>query len=109
MNTSIPMNYELIGSMPSLEVFRSTLPDLIKKFKANSELARASRESLSSETDLDFFNRVLRTTNVADQVTLGVTIELCAQHFYGIDTLACFSIAEVLDAIESVDQDLETN
>jgi hypothetical protein len=76
------INYALIGSIPEVEVFRNSLPKLIEEYEA-------------------------RISPRLQQMALGVTIEMCAQHFYGIDVAECGSMKEVIDAIRSMDEELE--
>lgn len=84
------VNYDLIGSMPSMEQYRNSLPQMIAEYEA------------------------MKTTNVEgidkaklEKMAAGVMIEMCATHFYGIDISDVGSMRELIDIIKSADQALE--
>lgn len=103
-----PMNHELIGSLPKLDCFRTSLPKLIAEYEGTRTLTDKfvletnDRAELSKRVDEAF-----KDPSALDRMAKGVTIELCAQHFYGIDTEKLDSIGEVIAAIKAADQDLE--
>ncbi len=76
------IDYTLIGSIPEVECMRDELTKLMVDFEQ-------------------------RTSPRLTQLAMGVTIEMCAQHFYGIDVNECGSINAVIDAIRSMDQEAE--
>lgn len=95
----LKVNYELVGSIPAMEAFRNTLPDLIAKYEATRKTTVFAADTKIADA--------LKNDAVLDRISLGVTIEMCAQHFYGMDGLEYNSMAELIDAIKSVDQELE--
>ena len=108
------MNYELIGSIPRLNVLVDELPAMIAKFESGKPQAMLSRIALTEifksggpKAVSAFINGRCSDPMVAERVALGATIELCAQHFYGIDTVAIKSIDEVIAAIKAADSELE--
>lgn len=107
------VNYDLIGSVPSMEIYRDVLPKLIAEYEASNHLAVEARrkiEALGSnhEAIATLLNENLKRPEVQARLSRGVVIELCAQHFYGIDTVNEYqSIHDVIDLLKSIDQELE--
>jgi hypothetical protein len=86
------VNYKLIGTVPSVEKYRDTLPALIAEYKAISALK--PREQMTMD-------------EIIDQGARGVLIEQCAEHFYGLSIVNCTSMLELIDEIEGAEQELE--
>jgi hypothetical protein len=108
------MNYDLIGSMPKLDVFRNELPAMIAKFESGKSQAMLARVALTEafksggpKAVSALVGQRYSDPQVMERVALGVTIELCAQHFYGIDTVALNSIDETIAAVKAADSELE--
>jgi hypothetical protein len=101
------IDYTLIGSIPSMEAFRDNLPDIIAEYETGKP-DTSCLEAARAEGKLTEYLDNLRTQpSVIERMSKGVVIEMCAQHFYGINTSECDSIAVVIDAIRSVEQNLE--
>jgi hypothetical protein len=108
------VNYELLGSVPAMDEFRDTLPTLIAEYGAEAPKRAAARAEIQAAADSggpSAVEALLRSKfndiDAGTAVVRGVTIELCAQHFYGIDTNECGSIAAVIDAIRAAEQELQ--
>ena len=108
------MNYELIGSMPKLDIFVNELPAMIAKFESGKPMAMLARAALTEafksggpKAVSALVSQRYSDPKVMERVALGVTIELCAQHFYGIDTVVISSIDEVIAAVKAMDSELE--
>lgn len=108
------MNYELIGSIPRLNVLIDELPAMIAEFESGKPQAMLARAALTEafksggpKAVSALVGQRYSDPKVMKRVALGVTIELCAQHFYGIDTVAIKSIDEVIAAIKAADSELE--
>jgi hypothetical protein len=85
------LSYSLIGSIPEVERFRDTLPQMIADYKV-------AMDAMTEHTPR------------ADRMAISIMaehIEQCAQHFYGIDTLQFETTDGIIDAIQAMDQDLE--
>lgn len=71
----LPIRYELIGTRPSCERFRETLPEVISDFKSSPSGSKAE------------------------------TISDCAAHFYGLSYATDFSsIDELIDAMTAIEE-----
>lgn len=92
------LNYSLIGTVPSMEVYRDSLETLLSRFEANRESLKTPETSMLDEQ----FVQAMKL----DQMTVGVAIELCAQHFYGIELASTMTMTELIDTIRSMDQEL---
>lgn len=108
------VNYELLGSMPKLNVFIDKLPAMVAKFEAGKPQAMLARVALTEafksggpKAVSALVSKRYSDPAVMERVALGVTIELCAQHFYGVDTVALNSIDEVLATLKALDSELE--
>lgn len=80
------IHYEKIGTHPALECYRNELPNLIAQYEAG-------RDGSGKQQSLDCMAQ-------------GALIEMCAAHFYGIDFMDFDSMAGVIDAIKSMEQEL---
>lgn len=108
------VNYELLNSIPRLDVLRDELPAMVAKFEAGKPQAMLMRAELGEvfksggpEAVAKFMATRQADPAISQRVALGVSIELCAQHFYGIDTVELGSIDEVIAAIKAADSELE--
>ncbi len=108
------VNYELLGSMPRLDVFANRLPAMIAQFEAGKADAMQARAVLTQlfktggpTAVAKYCQARMDDPKVAERVAMGVTIELCAQHFYGIDTVAMNSIDETIAQMKAMDSELE--
>ena len=108
------VNYDLLGSIPSMDVFRGSLDRLIADYEAgapNIAERQAEFERIKAEGGIDALSahvdKLLSDPKVINRIALGSTIELCAQHFYGIDTVEVGSIREVIELIKAMDNELE--
>jgi hypothetical protein len=108
------INYELIGSIPAMEPFRDTLPELIAEYEAEAPKRAAARAEIQAAYDNGGPSAVeallqakFNNVDAGTSLTRGVTIELCAQHFYGIDTYDCDSIADTIAQIRAIEQELQ--
>lgn len=106
------INYHLIGSVPQVEHYRDRLDALIARYEDGSRCAAIFRDQVLAaflEGGPAGASRVvdeqLKSPIVLERLATGVTIELCAQHFYGIDLQD--SIAETIAAIRAADSELE--
>ena len=81
------INYALIGTIPEMEMYRNSLPALIAEFRAEKQKV-GEKEPFSV-------------------MAKGAAIEMCAAHFYGLEVRDFSTMAELIDAIESMDQALE--
>lgn len=99
------VNYSLLGTHPEVEQYRDTLPDLIAKFRAAIPLMMAIRDKKMQELPLTRFEQETLDERNAQIITL----EACAEHFYGIDFLGdiCLPMEKLIDMIEAADQELE--
>lgn len=107
------INYALIGTMPALNALATSLPKMIAEYKANRPKAMKERALLEETLRTGGVKAVealmherMKDPEVLNRTTIGVTIELCAQHFYGIDTDEAESLSEVIEAIEAADSEL---
>ena len=108
------INYELLGSIPAMDAFRNSLPSLIAEFRSFEPQRTAARTEIQAAYDAggpaavaEVLKRLPLDIDAQNKIAVGVTIELCAQHFYGIDTNECGTITAVIDAIESAEQELQ--
>jgi hypothetical protein len=108
------VNYELVGTIPSMNVFRDTLPSMIAQYEAGKAQAALHRAELTEtfksggpKAVAALMDQRFKDPEISKRVALGATIEMCAQHFYGIDTVSVNSIGEVIAAIKAIDQDLQ--
>jgi len=75
-------NYDIIGSIPEVESYRGEMPKLISEYK-----------------DI--------TIAPMQKMALGILIEMCAQHFYGIDLQEVESMSDLIELVQSIDEKLE--
>ena len=108
------IDYDLIGSVPMVERYRDTLDSLIAEYEADSHKApqrQAELLRIKEEGGIEALNAhvasLLNDESVLRRISIGATIELCAQHFYGINTSEVGSIAEVIALIKAADNELE--
>jgi hypothetical protein len=103
------VNYELIGSVPSMEVFRDSLDTLMAEYLANVPPKTVFDELMSTSpaNRANWVKEKLTQPAAAEQMVRGVTIELCAQHFYGLTGSDFDRVTNLIDEIRSMDQDLE--
>jgi hypothetical protein len=108
------VNYELIGSIPAMEPFRDTLPAMIAEYEAEAPKRVAVRAEIQAAFDVGGPSAVeallkakFKAEGAGTAMARGVTIELCAQHFYGIDTYDCDSIADTIAQIRAIEQELQ--
>lgn len=75
-------NYDLIGSIPEVESYRGEMSKLIAEYR-----------------DI--------TIKPMQKMAIGIVIEMCAQHFYGIDLQEVESMSDLIELVQSIDQQLE--
>ena len=102
------IHYELIGSIPAVEFLRA--PGALDELILHYEQSRPTQHpefGLMSPTDISLYVKELfRDPSALQRMADGVTIELAAQHFYGLKGEDFNSMAELIDAINGMDQDL---
>jgi hypothetical protein len=105
------INYDLIGSVPAMEAFRDTLPEVIARYEASRPAAKATSIKIENlfktggaAAVAEFMKTIVNDPAVTARIADGVVIELCAQHFYGIDQQE--TIMATIDAIKSAEQEL---
>lgn len=94
----IQINYTLIGSIPEMEQYRDTLPSLLSRYERNAKNLLVPAKSQIDEA--------LIADEKFEQQALGVAIEMCAEHFYGIENDGSNSMSELINQIRAVDEDL---
>ncbi len=70
------INHSLIGTIPEVEHLLGDLPRLLQEYEK-------------------------RTAPAIEQISMGVLIEMCAQHFYGINVNECTSMREVVKEVRA--------
>jgi hypothetical protein len=101
------LDYTLIGSIPSMECFRDNLPDIIAEYQTGKPDTSGLEIARDEGKLTEYLDNLRSQPSVIERMSKGVVIEMCAQHFYGINTDECDSIAAVIDAIQSAEQNLE--
>jgi hypothetical protein len=92
------INYTLIGTIPEMEQYRDTLPSLLSRYERNAKNLLVPAKSQIDEA--------LIADEKFEQQALGVAIEMCAQHFYGIETDITMKMSDVISNIRAIDEDL---
>lgn len=83
----ITIRNELIGSIPEVEKYRNTVQVQIAKWRSAAAIAKAMGEGSSLESMVD-----------------GYLIELCAMHFYGLETESFDTIEALINAMKEIDE-----
>jgi len=100
----------LIGSCPAMEQFRQTLPDVIAQYRASApslDTKVAMKAAATAGRLKEFLDEAFANPEAQQRLMNGTVIELCAQHFYGLEGSDFETVSELIEAIEAMDQELE--
>ena len=95
------INYALIGSIPSVERYRDTLPAMMEQVLVLKAVPKRSDAFIEDEK---FSEQDARRDTI---LQLEIVIEQCAEHFYGIELDDYQTIEALIEAINGMDQGLE--
>lgn len=103
----LKIHYDLIGTVPAVECFRNSLDELILRYEREKPASNSVIElGLMSETDIKLYIQdSIKDPQRRQRMCDGLAIELCAQHFYGLKSEDFNSMADLIDAINSMDDD----
>ena len=105
--TQHKIHYDLIGTIPAVECFKA--PGSLDEIILRWELAAPKLTiefGLMSPTDIKLYvGEAFKDPAALQRMADGVCIELCAQHFYGLAGEDFNTMAELIDAINSIEQE----
>lgn len=105
MNTE-HIHHELIGTIPAMDVYRDRLEHLIKEYKATKP--PTVELGLMSDTErAEYFAEESAKPHVMRRATLGMLIDLCGAHFYGLKSLDFARMSDFIDALEAIEDELK--
>jgi hypothetical protein len=102
--TILTIHYDLVGSVPEVACFADQLDELILQYEQS---APAKTPNFSELTDAErevWLKEALESPQANERITLGVVIELCAQHFYGLSGQDFDRISDLIDAMQGLEQ-----
>lgn len=105
-------NYDLVGSTPALECFRSTLTSLIAEYEAHRNAVTIDKATLleiaNDPTKRNtFLSQLVSNPTVQAQATRGFIITQCAGHFYGFEAEPEDSVSDIIAAVKAEDENLK--
>ena len=101
------IHYDLIGTVPAVEFLKApgALDELILRYEQGKPLRKAEF-GLMSPTDIKLYvAEAFKDPKSVQRMADGVAIELAAQHFYGLKGEDFSTMAELIDAINSIEQE----
>ena len=101
------IHHDLIGTIPAMEVYRDRLEQIIAEYKSTKP--PTVELGLMSDTErAEYFEEESKKPHVMRRATLGLLIDLCGTHFYGLNSLDFARRSDFLDELEAIEDELKS-
>ena len=105
MNTQ-NIHHELIGTVPVLNEFHKDIPQMIAEYKATKP-PKVEFDLMSDTERAEYFAEEMKKPKVWRRIQLGMILELCGAHFYGLKSLDFGCMSDFIDEIEAIEDELK--